>query len=392
MDDIKTSLRKKYIYIDTTQITRNSMLWGFLELGCDIIRPEIKADIHSCDEEDVNALMTAIKSFDVAITQNFVASVAEACHRLNIKYISWVYDSPQMALFRKEAEYETNYIFMFDKAGMEYVLGHHRLNIYHLPLAANITEASLVNITDEDIQKYGCEVSFVGSLYNKDYLENGYIPTELRKELEQKLSDKVGRYSRLYHYEPILDDEIVRKLCPYIDMSGTKENGITAGFLADQLFAIPIIARNERIMYINRVAERYDTRLYTREENVKEIKAEVFPPVNPEDEMYKAFYSSKINLNITHRGIISGIPQRVFDIMAVGGFVLTNYQSEIEELFEIGKEIEVFTNPKEFDEKLEYYLTHENERVKIGINGYLKAKELYNYRKATKIMLEKVFG
>ncbi len=392
MNDTQILTGKKYIYIDTTQITRNSMLWGFLELGCDIIRPEIKVDIHSCDEEDVNALMIAVKSFDVAVTQNFVPAVAEACHRLNIKYISWVYDSPQMALFRKEAEYETNYIFMFDKAGMDYVLGHHRINIYHLPLASNTTEASLVNITDEDIQKYRCEVSFVGSLYNKDYLYNGYIPTELSKELEQKLSDKVGRYSCLDHYEAILGNETVDKLCTYMDMSGTKENGITAGFLADQLFAIPIIARNERIMYINRASERYDTRLYTREENVKEIKAEVFPPVNPEDEMYKAFYSSKINLNITHRGIISGIPQRVFDVMAVGGFVLSNYQSEIEELFEIGKEIEVFSDIKEFDEKIEYYLTHENERVKIGINGYLKAKELYNYKNATKNMLEKVFG
>lgn len=58
--------------------------------------------------------------------------------------------------------------------------------------------------------------------------------------------------------------------------------------------------------------------------------------------MNKIFYLSKINLNITLPSIESGIPQRVLDIMGSGGFVLTNYQPEIEEVFEIGKDIEVF--------------------------------------------------
>ena len=383
---------KKIIYIDSEQIVKNSMLWVFVELGFDIERLSVKADIYSRSEELIGALMNGIKGKDIVITQNFIPSVAEACHRQNIIYISWVYDSPQIALYQKEAQYETNHIFMFDKAEIKNVLKYNSINIEYLPLASNITEASGIYISDDDIKKFSSQVSFVGSLYKKEYLLNGTVPEDIVKKLSEHIVEKIGSFPGRRNYQNIFDDDFYSELIPYINMTGTEGTGIDEKFLADQLFGVPYIANKERIEYINRAAAKYDTRLYTNEKEVSDIKANVFPPVNPENDMYRVFYSSKVNLNITHRGIISGVPQRVFDIMAVGGFVLSNYQSEIEELFEIGKEIEVFHDIKEFDEKLEYYLSNERERIQIGINGYLKAKELYNYRKATEYMLATAIG
>ena len=80
--------------------------------------------------------------------------------------------------------------------------------------------------------------------------------------------------------------------------------------------------------------------------------------------MNKIFYLSKINLNISLSSIETGIPQRVLDIMGCGGFVLTNYQPEIEDLFEIGKEIEVF---------------HKRQRLTIATNGYKKIRHAFSY-------------
>lgn len=94
-----------------------------------------------------------------------------------------------------------------------------------------------------------------------------------------------------------------------------------------------------------------------------------------------------INLHITMRSIASGISQRVFDIMSVGGFVLTIWSEEIPELFEEGKEIVTFRTPEEMLEKIDYYLAHERERLLIGYNGYKKVKECYSYeRQLEKIM------
>ena len=84
-------------------------------------------------------------------------------------------------------------------------------------------------------------------------------------------------------------------------------------------------------------------------------------------------------MNITMRSIESGVPLRVFDIMSVGGFVLSNYQEEIPELFEEGKEIVTFRTPEELVDKADYYLKHEKERMRIGLNGYQKVKKCYTY-------------
>lgn len=56
-------------------------------------------------------------------------------------------------------------------------------------------------------------------------------------------------------------------------------------------------------------------------------------PVNYYEEMPYVFAVSDINLNISVNGIQSGIPQSALDVMASGGFLLSNYQQELIELF-----------------------------------------------------------
>ena len=87
-----------------------------------------------------------------------------------------------------------------------------------------------------------------------------------------------------------------------------------------------------------------------------------------------------INLNITSRTIESGIPQRVFDILACGGFCLTNYQPEIAELFEDGKELVMYTDIEDLLQKVEYYLIHEEERAQIAKAGYEKVRNCFSVK------------
>ena len=92
---------------------------------------------------------------------------------------------------------------------------------------------------------------------------------------------------------------------------------------------------------------------------------------------------SRINLNITLPSIRSGVPLRVFEIMAAGGFVLTNYQPELDNLFVIGEELEVFHSFEEMEDKAAYYLSHEKERLQITLRGYQRVREQYSYEKQT---------
>jgi spore maturation protein CgeB len=91
------------------------------------------------------------------------------------------------------------------------------------------------------------------------------------------------------------------------------------------------------------------------------------------------FASSKININISLRSILTGIPLRVVDIIGAGGFCLTNYQAEMSEYFENGRELVWFESPGDMVEKADYFLHHDDEREKIAINGAEAAERIFSY-------------
>ena len=79
------------------------------------------------------------------------------------------------------------------------------------------------------------------------------------------------------------------------------------------------------------MGERFDTVLYTMPD-AKHIEGVINLGIADYlTKMPQVFRRSKVNLNITLRSIISGIPLRVLDVLAAGGFLITTYQEEIDE-------------------------------------------------------------
>ena len=148
------------------------------------------------------------------------------------------------------------------------------------------------------------------------------------------------------------------------------------------------LAEMDRLTVLHTLAEHHPVNLYTNSNSEHLTGIHVHKGVNYFTDMNKIFYLSKINLNITLPSIESGIPQRIFDIMGSGGFVLTNYQPEIDRFFTIGKEIEVFHDLQELLDKTEFYLNHEKERLNIAINGYKKVRGSHTYKHRIKQLLQ----
>lgn len=83
----------------------------------------------------------------------------------------------------------------------------------------------------------------------------------------------------------------------------------------------------------------------------------------------QAYHDAKILLNdhwddMRNQGIVSN---RLFDALAVEAFVISDYMPEIENLF--GDNIVMYHTPDDLRNKIDYYLTHEEERKKISQNG-----------------------
>ncbi len=83
------------------------------------------------------------------------------------------------------------------------------------------------------------------------------------------------------------------------------------------------------------------------------------------NELYRYYASADIVLNdhredMRYYGFMSN---RIFDVTASGGFILTDYLPEIEEVY--GDSVATYKDYYEFKEKLEYYLAHPEERAEM---------------------------
>jgi len=108
------------------------------------------------------------------------------------------------------------------------------------------------------------------------------------------------------------------------------------------------------------------------------------------DELHKLISQSKIILNITRAtfyGVETGLNLRIFETLAAGGFLLTDYCDELNELFTIGEHIETYRNAEELRAKVKYYSEHEDERNKIARNGYEYFKKNYTWKSRMKALL-----
>ena len=77
---------------------------------------------------------------------------------------------------------------------------------------------------------------------------------------------------------------------------------------------------------------------------------------------------------------------RTFEVPGCGGFLLTQCSEEQCEFFEEGKEIACFSSAEELREKIEYYLSHEEERKKMAKAAYGKVKNHTYLHRAKRIL------
>ena len=130
--------------------------------------------------------------------------------------------------------------------------------------------------------------------------------------------------------------------------------------------------------------EVIDSRLFTYHKEVEYY-----------DELPYVYNVSTINFNATSRQMKGAVNQRVFDVPACNKFLLTDYQEQMEELFNIGEEVVCYREPGEIEELVRYYLDHESERIKIAEKGYQRVIRDHTYISRVKGMvgtMRRIFG
>ncbi|MCM1049039.1 MAG: DUF3880 domain-containing protein [Clostridiales bacterium] len=346
-----------------------------------------------CAEKITEWILTHKLSFIFSI--NFYPAISYTCNRLKVPYVCWSVDSPVAELFSNALKNEWNRIFLFDRAQYEFFRPYNPEHIYYLPLAVNVKrlENVIMGMTQEDYNQYDSDVSFVGSLYSEkciydtlslsDYTK-GYVNGLIQAQM------KVYGYNFIYD---VLPTQIINEIAA-ADPNFYKGQDVfldTDRYLVAHRYIGMKLANVERIATLNMLSEHFNVSLYTRSDASMLPKVHVKGGVNTLTQMPKVFQASRINLNMTMRPIETGLSLRIWDILGSGGFLLTNYQAEIPEYFEIGRDLEVYESMEDLKYKVDYYLHHEAQRIEIALNGYEKTAAHHTYEMRLATMLKILF-
>lgn len=387
---------KMCLDVKTKNIKTNDIIWGVLEAGHECEQIWLDCETNDFNDNEIIKVKDAISKnrVDIVITMDFCPTVSKACYDIGVPYASWIYDSPVQALYHEEANRQTNYFFIFDKHLCDKTRERGLKNVFYLPLAANVTRTGRLDITKEDERNLSSDISFVGVQYS-DETFNRYRSGLAGKYLNEYLdfaNNMLGRWDGVDRVHNVLSKELIGQLSGILKRENVNSIDVPYRLYFEEAVVPRAVAYTERRMMMEAV-RKYHASWYgadaAPEDRIDGI--EYLPRLAYEDELPKAYYLSRINVSTSLHSITSGIPLRVFDIMGTGGFVLTNYQPEIEELFEINKEIVVYHDFDELKELAGYYLYHENERLKILVAGYKRVSSEYTYPRAMTTILEKVF-
>ena len=351
---------------------------------------------------------------DMIFSINFFPFVSEIAKIMHIPYVSWTVDSPVMELYTSSITNPYNFTFMFDRADAEELAPLNPGHIFHLPLATNVKDKDSVITGYSEYCKnrelpagsntashritgfehpdtpgyYGHDITFIGSLYTEkspyDKLPAD-APAYMRGYLDALMESQLLVYGDNF-LEKALKDDVVKAFADahpsfYRPQSEEQRQYLTDRMTLSRLYMGNKIAAMERTSFLKALSDFYpqDTAIFTGSDTSSMPHIKNMGLAKSLTEMPVIFNSSRINLNFTSKSIRTGLPLRIFDILGSGGFCLTNYQSELTDIFTPGEHLDYYGSREELLEKSRYYLDHEKERKEIAAAGYEEVKKKHTW-------------
>ena len=329
------------------------------------------------------------ESPNVVFSFNYFPVISNVCKKEDIPYISWIYDSPYVMLYSYTVINPCNIIYIFDK---ELYMEFHNAGIqtvHYMPMAANTERLDRVTMNGADGAAYSAssqpeylyDISFVGSLYTEEHnffdrmttlsdYTKGYLDAIMSAQM------KIQGYNFIQEsLSPIMDD-----LYHALPMNPNPDGVESKEYLYAQYVINRKITGLERTELIRAAAEHFHFDLFTPGKDFSMPNLTNHGTVDYYTQMPLVFRRSKINLNISLRSIKSGIPLRAFDILGSGGFLLSNFQADFLDEFIPGEDFVYYESEEDLLSKIDYYLTHEDERIAIAKNGHDKVAKKHTFR------------
>ena len=333
-------------------------------------------------DEYLRVLKSKILEFkpDFAFTINHLGIDREGIlinffEKIELPILSWYVDNPNLIIkyFRNNVS-DYSCILVWDRDNIEDLKKIGFKNVYYLPLVTDINRFKSIPLNKNPYKKLRSDVIFVG----KSMIEQ--VNESYRKinapEAFKKTYKMIG--VKFAQTDERSVSEFMRKRFPEIYKIFEKLPND-----AKTYFETAVTWEATRIYRYKCVKEIIDfNHLIVGDRGWKKYfrnRINYFPEVNYYEDLPYIYNLAEINFNTTSMQMKNAVNQRVFDVPACRKFLLTDYRTQIEDLFEVGKEVICYNSPEEIKELTERYLKNENERNKIINRAYSRVLKEHKY-------------
>lgn len=288
--------------------------------------------------------------------------LADLAYKYGIKLIVWFVDDPRPILLHQKQFikpgmaafcWEHQYVPLLKEAGFS--------TVEYLPLA---TDPALFS-PEHGTQQHLAKVGFVGSSMGEEFL--GKIAGKFL--WKDELSGLVMATAKKVPENSVLEiDKIIMQECERIGIRFPFTDERNSVWFQSYIIHTASMLKRKRLVS---ALVPLRVKLFGDSSGWKKLLGEnidTAPDIDYRSELVSVYKGIDINLNITSSQMPTAVNQRVFDVPACGGFLLTDKQSDLCELFS-NDEVAVYSNVEELVDKVKFFLNNEKERLRISCNA-----------------------
>ncbi|MEJ5330588.1 MAG: glycosyltransferase [Desulfobaccales bacterium] len=305
----------------------------------------------------------------------------QCLERLRVPLVSWFVDSPALILdLYAGAGRDLTFIFSWDPTYIPRVRALGFVQVHPLPLA---TDPEIFRPSGNgNAGRYARGVSFVGNSLTRPVAEK-----LARLPQDQEFREIFQQLTRAYLRRPyrdlatVLEEEGLAGHVRVATLRDTERVDLEAAM-------IWAATREYRLECVRRLGGFHPV-IYG-DSGWRELVGPAFrlePEVRYYDELPRVYAASQINFNATSLQMKAAVNQRVFDVPAAGGFLLTDFREQLAEVLEPGREVICYRRPEEIPELVRFYLRHPAERRRLAQAARKRVLSEHTYRHRVQTML-----
>lgn len=307
---------------------------------------------------------------ELVVSINFVPGMAEFCEARGLDYLCWEID-PALDAPRVEGAASRTHLHTYRRSNVERYRRAGVARARYTPLAADSARRRPLELTPEQREHFGAPVAFVGA----SCVDQARVLAERFSELHESWRPGSGDQGRVL-FDAVVsaqrEDFTTYRVPQLLDArapgfrAAVQEKGAPdPAHLVGEL-----CAAEKRLNYVAELADFGIEAWGDAGWRVAETHGVRYRgPAKHETELPLVYNAARVNLDIGRLYQSDIVTMRVFDICACGGFVLAEHSDALEELFEVGVEVESYRDISELRAKVAHYLAHEGEAREIAARG-----------------------